>query len=74
MTVVKCPIKGSYLVGPDEFEPLPIGKTWSNVAVPVYRYEERWACNSCGSVVDTTRQECDHVRSVKEKMGEEAIR
>ena len=80
MTVVKCTIAGSYLVGPDQSEPLPAGKTWSNIAVPVYHYKGRdnrgwWSCDRCGSVVDTTRQECDHVKlAMREERKDESLR
>ena len=64
MTVVRCPVAGTYLVR-DESQPIPVGKTASDVSVVVYRYSYGWVCQGCGSVVGTTRPECEHVKAAK---------
>ena len=64
MTVVRCPIAGTYLVR-DESQPIPVGKTSSDVSVVVYRYSWGWVCQGCGSVVGTTRPECEHVKAAR---------
>ena len=64
MTVVRCPIAGTYLVR-DESQPIPLGKTSSDVSVVVYRYSWGWACQGCGTATGTTRPECEHVIAAK---------
>ena len=64
MTVVRCPVPGTYLVR-DEAEPIPVGKTTSDVSVVVHRYRYGWVCEECGSATGTTRPECDHVKAAK---------
>ena len=64
MTVVRCPVAGTYLVR-DETEPIPAGKTATDVSVVVYHYSYGWVCQGCGSVVGTTRPECGHVKAAK---------
>jgi len=62
MTVVRCPVPGTYLVR-DETEPIPFGKTASDVSVIVHRYRFGWVCEMCGSATGTTRPECEHVKA-----------
>ena len=69
MNVVKCPIAGSYLVR-DENQPIPFGKTASDVSVVVHHYAPMhrdigWVCAECGFSGDTTRPECEHVRAAQ---------
>ena len=65
MNVVKCPIAGSYLVR-DERQPIPLGKTTSDVSVAVHCHTFGWLCDACGFSGDTTRPECEHVRAAQE--------
>jgi len=65
MTVVICPVPGTYLVR-DEAEPIPVGKTASGVSVIVHSYRFGWVCEQCGSATGTTRLECEHVKAAKE--------
>jgi hypothetical protein len=65
MTVVTCPIKGTYLVR-DEAQPIPLGKTPTDVSVVVQEYEFGWVCGSCGYSGDTTRAACDHIKAAQD--------
>jgi len=64
MTVVRCPVPGTYLVR-DETEPIPFGKTASDVSVIVHRYRYGWVCEMCGYAGTTTRSECRHIAAAK---------
>ena len=66
MTVVRCPVAGTYLVR-DEAEPIPLGKTAADVSVVVHRYEFGWVCERCGFRDDTPLQDCKHVEAAKEE-------
>jgi hypothetical protein len=46
MTVVRCPVPGTYLVR-NETEPLPVGQTESSFSVVVHRYRFGWVCERC---------------------------
>jgi len=65
MTVVRCPVAGTYLVR-DEDAPIPFGKAATDVSVVVHRYRYGWVCEECGSATGTTRLECEHVKAAKE--------
>jgi len=64
MTVVRCPVNGTYLVR-DESQPIPVGKTAADVSVVVYRYPFGWVCQGCGSSIGTIRPECEHVEAAR---------
>jgi hypothetical protein len=64
MTIVSCPIEGSYLV--NEF-PLPMGKTLAS-GVAVYDYNGHWVCEDCGSSDGSTKRHCRHVGAVIKKL------
>ena len=66
MTAVRCPVPGTYLVR-DDAEPIPLGKTAVDVSVVVHRWSFGWVCQGCGSVVGTTRPECEHVKAAKKE-------
>jgi len=66
MTVVRCPVPGTYLVR-DETEPIPLGQTALSFSVVVHRYEFGWVCERCGFRDGTTLQECEHVKAAKEE-------
>ena len=65
MTAVTCPIDGTYLVR-DETQPIPVGKTATDVSTVVYKYQFGWVCGSCGYSGDTTRAGCDHIKAAQE--------
>ena len=65
MSVVRCPVAGTYLVR-DEDAPLPFGKTPSDVSVIVHRYRYGWVCGEDGIADQTTIGECTHVRAAQE--------
>ena len=60
MTVVRCPVPGTYLVR-DETAPIPFGKTAADVSVAVHSYRFGWVCEQCGSATGTTRPVCRHI-------------
>ena len=64
MNTVRCPVPGTYLVR-DETEPIPVGKTATDVSVVVHSYSFGWVCDRCGYVIGTTRPECEHVEAAK---------
>jgi len=64
MTIVRCPVQGTYLVR-DETEPIPVGQTESSISVVVHRYRYGWVCGRCGLATGVTRPECEHVKAVK---------
>jgi len=65
MTVVTCPIDGTYLVR-DETQPIPVGKSPVDVSTVVFRYRFGWVCGSCGYSGDTTRAGCEHIKAAQE--------
>ena len=65
MTVVSCPIEGTYLIR-DETQPIPLGKTATDVSTVVYRYRFGWVCGTCGYSGDTSRAGCDHIMAAQE--------
>ena len=66
MTVVRCPIAGTYLVR-DETQPIPVGKSPVDVSTVVYRYQFGWVCGECGGYSgDTTRIGCYHIKAAQE--------
>ena len=67
MTVVRCPVEGTYLVR-DEAEPIPFGQTESSFSAVVHRYAFGWVCEECGCVTGTTLSECEHVKAAKEEV------
>ena len=64
MNTVRCPVPGTYLVR-DETEPIPVGKTASDVSVVVHRYRFGWVCTVCQPSLGTTRPECEHIAAVR---------
>ena len=64
MTVVECPIRGTYLVL-DETQPIPLGKTKTDVSVVVHRYEFGWVCGACGYADAANRSECGHIKAAR---------
>lgn len=64
MTSVQCPIEDTYLVR-DETQPIPLGKTASNVSVVVHKYSFGWVCDECGYSGDTTKPSCKHVKAAQ---------
>ena len=64
MTVVTCPVVGTYLVR-DEHQPIPLGQTTTDVSTIVYRYRYGWVCGDCGYAANTTRAECNHVQAAQ---------
>ena len=66
MTVVECPIKGTYLVRDETQGPPPLGKSMVDVSVVVHEYRFGWVCGECGYADAATRSECQHIRAAKE--------
>ena len=74
MTVVRCPVPGTYLVR-NESQPIPFGQTESSFSVVVHRYRlcsrfarlYGWVCERCGFRDGTTLQGCEHVKAAKEE-------
>ena len=64
MTVVACPVVGTYLVR-DETQPIPLGKTPTDVSVVVHRYRFGWVCTEDGYTGDTSRGACRHIWSAQ---------
>ena len=65
MTVVRCPVPGTYLVR-NETEPIPFGQTESSYSVVVHHYERfGWVCERCGYSARSTRSDCKHIEAVK---------
>ena len=64
MTVITCPIKGTYLVR-DEAQRIPLGKTATDVSVVVQEYRFGWVCGACGYAAAATRSECEHVMAAQ---------
>ena len=64
MTVVECPIRGTYLVR-DETQPIPLGKSPADVSVVVHEYRFGWVCGACGYAPAANRSECEHVRAAQ---------
>ena len=64
MTVVKCPIAGTFLVR-DERQPIPLGKTPTDVSTVVQLYSFGWICVECGPSLDTAKETCWHVRAAQ---------
>jgi len=65
MIVTACPIEGTYLIR-DETQPIPLGKTATDVSTVVYRYKFGWVCASCGFVVTpfkAARNICEHIQA-----------
>jgi len=67
MTVVRCPVEGTYLVR-DEAEPIPFGQTESSFSAVVHRYAFGWVCERCGFREGTTLQRCRHVQAAQEEV------
>ena len=61
MTVVHCPIEGSYVVYE---KPLPIGQTPAS-GIAVYDYGTFWSCEDCGGCLGTTKDACNHIKAVQ---------
>ena len=64
MTVVECPIRGTYLVR-DATQPIPVGKTAADVSVVVHRYNFGWVCGACGYAAAANRSECRHIKAAQ---------
>ena len=72
MTVVSCPIEGTYLIR-DETQPIPLGKTPISQSVVVYEYGFGWVCGSCGYSAHTSRPACDHVAAAQDNSSSFAV-
>ena len=72
-TVKPTRADGVWMVGPSEDAPLPPGKSWWDMATPVYRYKtylSRLVCSKHqGS--DNPFELCDHTEAVREWEKEE---
>ena len=64
MTVITCPIDGTYLIR-DETFPIAFGSTATDQSVVVQQYRFGWVCGSCGYSGDTTRPGCDHIKAAQ---------
>jgi hypothetical protein len=77
MTVVRCPVPGTYLVR-EEVEPIPFGQTESSYSVIVHCYQFGWVCEKCGYrsrvaaregfVEGTTMPHCHHVLAAQTEL------
>jgi hypothetical protein len=65
MTAVECYIAGTYLVR-DETQPIPVGKTATDVSVVVHLYPFGWVCDLDGYAGDTSRPECSHIDAARD--------
>ena len=63
---VECPVPGTYLVR-DPYQPIPLGKSLSDMSVAVYAYRFGWVCQQHGFAGNTSSQECEHVTAAKQK-------
>ena len=64
MTVITCPISGTWLVWPDG-PPASDGPLAVAPAVAVHLYDFGWVCERCGAAATTTRRQCGHVMAVQ---------
>ena len=64
MSVVTCPIEGTYLVR-DETQPIALGKTPTDQSVVVQQYRFGWVCAEDGFAGDTTRPGCEHIQAAQ---------
>ena len=64
MIVVRCPVPGAYLVR-DERQPVPSGKSETDVSIVVHQYRFGWVCGACQPVIGTTRPECWHIQAAQ---------
>ena len=64
--VVECPVPGTYLVR-DPHEPIPVGKTATDMSVVVHAYRFGWVCQEHGFAGNTSNRECEHVTAAKQK-------
>ena len=69
MEVESCPIWGTWLVR-DRYEPIPFGKTSTDISTPVYLYNFGWLCDGCGNPNGTTTPECVHIKAVRKEVDE----
>jgi hypothetical protein len=63
MTVITCPIRGTYLVR-DETR-IPVGKSPVDVSTTVWEYSYGWVCAVHGYGGQTSRPECLHVQAAQ---------
>lgn len=77
MTIITCPIDGTWLVRPDG--PLPLGQSESSFSTAVHRHDVnrypmrvRWSCEEHGGSCGTTSGDCWHIKAVKDKLLEDA--
>jgi len=63
---VECPVPGTYLVR-DPRQPIPLGKTATDMSVAVHAYRYGWQCQQHGFAGTTSSQECEHVTAAKQK-------
>ena len=74
LTVLQTPVALTWLVG-DPTQPIPVGKTQTDMATPVWKYggeswNRGWAtCRDCGTFASTTKPDCDHIEAVKNHLG-----
>lgn len=68
MTAVRCPVPGTYLVR-DESQPVPFGKSETDVSIVVHQYRFGWVCTVDGYSGATTRTICSHVKAAQEREG-----
>ena len=66
---VKCPIWGTWLVR-DRYEPIPLGKTPTDMSVAVHKHDYGWECKGCGKTIGTTKAQCVHIRVVRNEIGQ----
>jgi len=67
MTVVRCPVPGTYLVR-EEVEPIPFGQTESSYSVIVHQYRFGWVCERCGYRAGSTMPHCHHVLAAQKEV------
>jgi hypothetical protein len=65
MTVVTCPIEGTYLVRDETQGPPPLGMSLVDVSTVVYEYRFGWVCGEDGFAGDTTRPGCEHIQAAQ---------
>ena len=63
---VECPVPGTYLVR-DPYQPIPLGKTATDMSVVVYEYGLGFVCHEHGFAGNTSKQDCEHITAAKRK-------
>jgi hypothetical protein len=65
MTVVECPIEGTYLIRDESQGPPPLGKSVADVSTVVHRYRFGWVCAEDGYTDGTTIGACWHIKAAQ---------